>query len=87
MTTGVWRHVAHNLSLCYAVVNIFYEFVDQLDDDELRNSYFQQDGATARNTNESVTEIESIWWPDNFERIMASKISWLKPAIFFCGAP
>jgi len=28
------------------ILEIFNEFVDQLDDDELRNGYFQQDGAT-----------------------------------------
>jgi len=36
------------------------EFVDQLDDDELRNGYFQQDGATCHTSNESMTEIESF---------------------------
>jgi hypothetical protein len=37
------------------------EFVDQLDDDELRNGYFQQDGATCHTSNESMTEIESFF--------------------------
>ena len=58
------------VSLCCAVVKetlntarylkIFNEFVDQLDDDELRNDYFQQDGATCHTSNESMTEIESF---------------------------
>ena len=39
---------------------IFKEFVYQLDDDELRNGYFQQDGATCHTSNESMTEIESF---------------------------
>ena len=35
--------------------------MDQLDDDELRNGYFQQDGATCHTSNESLTEIESFF--------------------------
>jgi len=42
-------------------LEIFNKFVDQLDDDELRNSYFQQDGATCHASNESMTEIESLF--------------------------
>ena len=49
------------VSLCCAVVKIFNEFVDQLEDEELRNGYFQQDGATCHTSNESMTEIESFF--------------------------
>ena len=75
------------VSFCCAVVKengVHNEFVDQLDDDELRNGYFQQDGATFHTSNESMTEIGSFyWWPDYFESLMAAKISWLKSARFF----
>ena len=52
------------VSLCCAVVKengVHNEFVDLLDDDELRNGYFQQDGATCHTSNESMTEIESFF--------------------------
>ena len=52
------------VSLCCAVVKqngVHNEFVDQLDDDELRNGYFQQDGAKCHASNESMTEIESFF--------------------------
>ena len=42
-------------------LEIFNEFADQLDDDELRNGYFQQDGAISHISNESMTEIESFF--------------------------
>jgi hypothetical protein len=41
-------------------LDTFNEFVDQLDDDKLRNGYFQQDGATCRTSNESMAENESF---------------------------
>ena len=50
-TTGVWRHVAHSriigpiffheTLITARYLKIFKEFVDQLDDDELRNGYFE----------------------------------------------
>ena len=76
--------------LCCAVVNtarylkIFNEFVDQLNDDELRNGYFQQDGATCYTSNDSMTEIESF-----FDERIISKALWpprspdLSPPDFF----
>ena len=80
------------VSLCLNTaryLEIFNEFVDQLDDDELRNSYFQQDGATCHTSNESMTEIESF-----FDDRIISKVLWpprspdLSPPDFFpCGAP
>ena len=72
------------VSLCCALVKIFNEFVDQLDDDELRNGYFQQDGATCHTSNESMTEIESF-----FDDRIISKALWpprspdLSPPDFF----
>ena len=64
------------------------ESVDQLDDDELRNGHFQQDGATCHTSNESMTEIESF-----FDDGIISKALWppkspdLSPPNFFlCGA-
>jgi len=45
--------------------------VDQLDDDEFRNGYFQQDGATCHTSNESMTEIESF-----FDDRIISKVLW-----------
>ena len=35
--------------------------MDQLDVDELRNGYFQQDAATCHTSNESMTETESFF--------------------------
>ena len=78
------------VSLCCAVVKengvhgVHNEFVDQLDDDELRNGYFQQDGATCHTSNESMTEIESF-----FDDRIISKALWpprspdLSPPTFF----
>ena len=60
-TTGVWRHVAHSRVVVLCYLKISNEFVDQLDDDELRNGYFQQDGATCHTSNESMTEIETFF--------------------------
>ena len=65
-------------------LEIFNEFVDQLDDDELRNGYFQQDGATCHTSNESIAEIESF-----FDDRIISKALWqprspdLSPPDFF----
>jgi len=64
--------------------NDFNEFVDQLDDDKLRNGYFQQDGATCHTWNESMAEIESF-----FDDRIISKDLWpprspdLSPPDFF----
>ena len=79
------------VSLCCAVVKengVHKEFVDQLDDDELRNGYFQQDGATCDTSNESMTEIESF-----FDDRIISKALWLPrfpdlspPNFFLWGA-
>ena len=52
------------VSLCCAVVKekgVHNKFVDQLDDDELRNGYFQQNGATRHTSNENMTEIENFF--------------------------
>ena len=80
------------VSLCCAVVKengLHNEFGEQLDDDELRNGYFQQDVVTCHNPNESMTEIESF-----FDDRIISKALWpprspdLSPPDFFsCGAP
>jgi len=65
-------------------LEIFNEFVDQLDDEEFRNGYFQQDGATCYTSNESMTEIESF-----FDDQIISKALWptrspdLSPPDFF----
>jgi len=55
---GIFFHETLNTA---RYLEIFNEFVDQLNDDELRNGYFQQDGATCRTSNESMTEIESFF--------------------------
>ena len=47
------------------------EFVDQLDDDELRNGCLQQGEATCHTSNESMTEIESF-----FDDRIISKALW-----------
>ena len=80
------------VSLCCAVVKengVHNEFVDQLEDNEFRNGYFQQDGATCHTSNESMTEIESF-----FDDRIISKALWLPrspdwspPDFFSCGAP
>jgi hypothetical protein len=65
-------------------VEIFNEFVDQLEDDKLRNVYFQQDGATCHTSNESMAKIESF-----FDDRIISKALWpprspdLSPPDFF----
>ena len=73
--------------LCCAVVKengVHNESVDQLDGDELRNGYFQQDGATCHTSNDSMTEIESF-----FDDRIISKVLWpprspdLSPPDFF----
>ena len=75
------------VSLCCAIVKengVHNEFVGQLDDDELRNGYFQQDGATCHTSNGSMTEIESF-----FDDRIISKALWpprspdLSPPDFF----
>ena len=75
------------VSLCCAAVKengVHNEFVDQLDVDKLRNSYFQQDGATCHTSNENMTEIESF-----FDDRIISKALWpprspdLSPPDFF----
>ena len=70
-TTGVWHHVTHSRVIVLCYLKIFNEFVDQLDDDELRNGYFQQDGATCHTSNGSMTEIESF-----FDDRIISKALW-----------
>ncbi|PNF42390.1 hypothetical protein B7P43_G02549, partial [Cryptotermes secundus] len=42
-----------------AYLNIFNEFVNQLTDDELTESYFQQDGATCHTSNASMRKTEN----------------------------
>ena len=42
-------------------LQIFYEFVNQLTDDELTTGYYQQDGATCHTSNASMQEIESFF--------------------------
>ena len=62
LASGAMSHTA--VSLCCAVVKengVHNEFVDQLDDDELRNGCFQQDGTTCHTSNDSMTEIESFF--------------------------
>jgi len=92
--TGVWCAISrrriigpiffHETSNTARYLEIFNEFVDQLDDDELRNGYFQQDGATRHTSNESMTEIESF-----FDDRIISKALWpprspdLSPPDFF----
>ena len=75
------------VSLCCAVVKengVHNEFVGQLDNDEPRNGYFQQDGATCHTSNESMTEIESF-----FDDRIISRALWplrspdLRPPDFF----
>ena len=70
-TAGVWRHVAHSRVIVLCYLKIVNEFVDILDDEENRNGYFQQDGATCHTSNESMTEIESI-----FDDRIISKALW-----------
>ena len=75
------------VSFCCAVVKengVHNESVDQLNDDELRNGCFQQDGATCHTSNYSMTEIESF-----FDDRIISKALWpprspdLSPPSFF----
>ena len=81
-----WRLAPCRAKLCHCAryLKIFNEFVHQLDDDELRNGYFQQNGATYHTSNESMTEIESF-----FDDRIISKPLWpprspdLSPPDFF----
>jgi len=49
-------------------LEIFNELVDQIDDDELRNGYFQQDGAICHTSNGRMTEIESFLMAGLFQK-------------------
>ena len=70
--SGAMSRTAVSLCLNTArYLKTFNEFVDQLDDDELRNGYFQQDGATCHTSNESMTEIENF-----FDDRIISKALW-----------
>ena len=70
--TGVWCAISrrriigpiffHETLNTARYLEIVNEFVDQLDDDELRNGYFQQDGATCHTSNESMAEINSFFF-------------------------
>ena len=44
----------------WLVSNWFMNLSGEDDEDELRNGYFQQDGATCHTSNESMAEIESF---------------------------
>ena len=71
LASGAMSRTAVSLCLNTArYLKIFNEFVDQLHD-ELRNGYFQQDGATCHTSNESRTEIESF-----FDDRILSKALW-----------
>ena len=70
--TGVWCAISrrriigpiffHETLNTARYLEISNEFVNQLDDDDLRNGYFQQDGATCHTSNESMTEIETFFF-------------------------
>jgi hypothetical protein len=65
-------------------MEIFNEFVNQLDDEEISTGYFQQDGATCHTSNASMAEIASF-----FDDCIISKGLWpprspdLTPLDFF----
>jgi hypothetical protein len=44
-------------------IELFREFVNQLDDQELTLGYYQQDGATSHTSDVSMAEVESFF-PD-----------------------
>jgi hypothetical protein len=44
-------------------IELFREFVDQLNDQELKLGYYQQDGATSHTSGVSMAEVESFF-PD-----------------------
>jgi len=96
--TGVWCAISrcciigpiffHETLNTAHYLEIFNEFVDQLDDDELRNGYLEQDGATCHTSNESIAKIESF-----FDDRIISKALWpprspdLSPPDIFLWGP
>jgi hypothetical protein len=42
-------------------IELFREFVNQLDDQELTLGYYQQDGATSHTSGVSMAEVESLF--------------------------
>jgi hypothetical protein len=70
--TGMWRAISrcrivgpvfffHDTLNTARYLQIFNEFVNQIDDYEVQNGYFQQDGATYHTSHESMTEIRSFF--------------------------
>jgi hypothetical protein len=45
-------------------IELFWEFVNQLDDQELTLSYYQQDGATSHTFGVSMAEVKSFFYTE-----------------------
>jgi len=60
LTSWVRHFLPRDFEYCSLSGNL-QQIWDQLDDDELQNGYFQQDGATCHTSNESKTELESFF--------------------------
>jgi hypothetical protein len=55
-------------------IELFQEFVNQLNDQELTLGYYEQDGATSHTSGMSMAEVESFFPDSNFTRSVASKV-------------
>jgi hypothetical protein len=53
-------------------IELFWEFVNQLDDQELTLGYYQQDGATSHTSSMSMAEVETFFSERERERMNAS---------------
>jgi hypothetical protein len=60
-------------------IELFREFVSQLDDQELTLGYYQQDGAASHTSGVSMAEVESFFPDSNFTRSVASKVTRFDP--------
>jgi hypothetical protein len=60
-------------------IELFREFVNQLDDQELARGYYQQDGATSHTSGMSMAEVASFFPDSNFMWSVASKVTRFDP--------
>jgi hypothetical protein len=60
-------------------IELFREFVNRLDDQELTLGYYPQDAATSHTSGVSMAEVESFFPDSYFTRTMASKVTRFDP--------
>jgi hypothetical protein len=60
-------------------IELFREFVNQLEDQVLTLGYYQQDRATIHTSGTSMAEVKSFFPDSNFMRTLASKVTRFDP--------